>query len=279
MLYSQAGGGTYVPPKPQPTPSATPAVNPTFQPAPPPPNPTLQIPGSTPDYGTLLANDAGLLGAQSAAQQNQSMAAAQRKALLQQAVIRYGGLPAGFKDQYGDVNQETLDTAKANQNSVLANLAKNYAQSQEQFRRGLAARGALQSGDLNYGQDQLDQGYAQQQYDAANNFGNDANQALSAYTGVLQQNNSALAGSISAAEANVYSNPAYRPTPATTANYDSSLSGQYGQPVYSDGSGNLYDQNGNPFTPPAPSASPAATPFTPSGNNLYQNNAALYGWL
>jgi hypothetical protein len=248
MLYADSGG--YV----DPTPTAT--KNPTappVTPAPPPPPGSITFGGYTPDYGGLLGNDPGYLAAQAAARQAQAQAAAQRKQSLQQALIQYGGLPDGFNDQYGDFDQATLDAAKQNQYSTLATLARNYAQSGEQFKRSLAARGALQSGDLNYGQDQLDQAYGQQRYDAANAFGSQANQALAQYMGVLQGNAQSLAGAIQGAESNVSSNPAYQPVAPTTANYDASSSAAYGQPIYSDGNGNLFDMNGNPFAPPAQS--------------------------
>jgi hypothetical protein len=261
--------------KPPPGPSATPVNNPTYTPTPAPPDhaDAIAIPGSgyTPDYTGLISNDPGYQSAQAAAKQAQAMAAAQRKQMLQQAIIRYGGLPDGFKDQYGDIDQSVLDQARQNQNSVLAQLANNYSKSQDQFRRGLAARGALQSGDLNYGQDQLDQGYSQQRYDAANNLGNDVNGALSQYMGVIQGNANNLSSAIQGAEANVYNNPSYRPTPDASANYDAANSHAYGQPIYVDSSGNMYDMNGNPFSPP--SASAAANPY----DDPYVGNARTPG--
>jgi len=244
---------------------------------------SISMPGDSPDYGGLIKGDPGYMAAQANATKTQADAAAQRKQRLQQAIIQYGDLPAGFADQYGDLGAETQALAKNNQFSVLANLAKNYDKSQEQFRRGLASRGALQSGDLNYGADQLDQAYGQQRYDAANQVGNSLNDALGSYTGVLNSNQQNLAGAISGAEANVYSNPAYRPTPATNANYDAANSAAYGQPIYVDDSGNQYDSNGNPFRPGggAAPAAPAA-PEGPTAPDFFapladSNLASLYG--
>jgi hypothetical protein len=217
--------------------------------------------GYTPDYSGLITSDPSYLAAQSAAQLAQSNASAQRRAALRQAIIRYGGgLPAGFTDQYGDVDQATLDQAGQNQQSTLANLATNYAQSEEQFKRGLAARGALQSGDLNYGEDQLNRGYAQQRYDAANALGDTETGLLNSYSGVLNQNAQNLAGAVGTAEQNVFANPAYRPSAASYANYDAANSAKYGQAIYGDDSGNLYDGNGNPFSPPSAPPTPYAAP-------------------
>lgn len=293
MLYGKLDNGAgaplppYMNPNPAPTPAASPTPNPTIgqTPAPPPPPGSVQTgAGYTPDYGGLINNDPAYLAAKSAAEQAQANAAAQRKQQLRQALIQYGGLPSGFTDQYGDLDQATLDAASQNQNSTLAQLAKNYSQSGEQFKRSLAARGALQSGDLNYGQDQLDQGYAQQRYDAANQFGNSANSALGQYMGVLSGNAQSLAGAIGQAEGNVSSNPAYQPTAPTSANYDSGASSQYGQPIYNDGNGNYFDINGNPFTPPAPApaAGLAADPYaTPQAGGRYARDtlAGFYGGM
>lgn len=244
-------------------------------PAAPPAAPAGQVQttaGYTPDYNALLTSDPQYLAAQAAATKSGADASAARRAALRQAVVRYGGMPAGFTDQYGDLDAGTLDLAKGNQQSVLANLATNYAQSEEQFKRGLAARGALQSGDLNYGEDQLSRGLAQQQYDAANQVGDQATGVMNQYTGVLNQNAQNMVGAIGSAESNVLANPAYKPSAATHADYSASASAQYGQPIYDDGSGNLYDSNGQPWSPP--SAAPAAPGAPASDNTFYQYNPA-----
>lgn len=236
-------------------------------PAPAPAAPSINLSGGyNPDYGALIQSDPAYLAAKAAADKAKGDAAAQRKQMLQQALIGYGGLPANFNDQYGDIDQATKDAAANNQFSVLANLAKNYSQSTEQFKRGLAARGALQSGDLNYGLDQLEQGYGQQKYDAANQFGSQINSALNAYNDVIGGNAQSMAQAIQGAEGNVYSNPAYRPSAPSAANYDAGNSAAYGQPIYVDSNGNLFDQNGNPFSPGG-GASPSAAPSgAPSGD-------------
>ena len=248
------------------------ATVPTPTPAPAPAPTITTSPGFTPDYDALIKSDPAYGAAQSAAQLAQSNASAARRAALRSAVIRYGGMPAGFTDQYGDLDQGTLDTAQNNSQSVLANLAHDYSQSEEQFKRGLAARGALQSGDLNYGEDQLQRGYAQQQYDAANQVGDQAQQDLSQYSGVLASNAQNMASAVQGAESNVLSNPAYTPSSASYANYDAASAAQYGQPIYKDPNGVLYDANGNVFTPSAPSGTsgaPAPAPAPSAPDNTY----------
>lgn len=243
-------------------------------PAPPPPPKITTSPGFTPDYNALITSDPAYGTAQSAAQLAQSNASAARRAALRSAVIRYGGMPAGFTDQYGDLDQGTLDAAKNNQQSILANLAHDYAQSEEQFKRGLASRGALQSGDLNYGEDQLQRGYVQQQYDAANTVGDQAQQYLGQYAGVLGQNAQNMAQAVQGAESNVLAN--YKPSAASYADYGAAESAQYGQAIYKDANGVLYDANGNVFTPPSgTSGAPAPTDTsTYDPNTLYQYDPA-----
>lgn len=279
MLYSRLdnGGAGPMPPYMNPGgPSASPTPTATVPTAPPPPapSPNVTVAGSgyTPDYKGLLANDPGYVAAQNAAEAAAGTAKAQRAARLRALYVQYGGnLPDSFKDQYGDIDQATKDAATANQNSTLARLRDNYQQGVAQFQRGLAARGMLQSGELGYGQDQLNRGYQQQQYDAANQFTNTADDAINQYLGVLSGNAQNLAGAIGSAESNVYSNPAYRPVAPTSANYDAGSSAQYGQPVYKGSDGSLYDQYGNPFSPPQASASAAPTdPYNPfAGTNIH----------
>lgn len=228
--------------------------------------------GNTPDYGGLIQNDPTYVAAQSAAQQAQAAAAAQRSAAVKSAIIQYGGLPTGFTDTYGDADQATLDNAKQNQFSTLANLAKTYAQNQQTLRAQLAARGALQSGDLNYGEDQNQQAYGQQQYDAGNAFGGQYTNALNAYSGVLGTNAQNLVGAIQGAESNVQSNPAYQPVPSGSANYDAKSSAQYGQAIYVGPDGTLYDSTGKKYDPYAAAAAAAAavsgTPGAGQGINF-----------
>ena len=103
-------------------------------------------------------------------------------------MTKYGRLPAGFKDTYGDIDQATLDAAKNNQYSTLAQLQRNYQQSVEAFKRALAARGALQSGDYNHGSDQLATGYSQQPfYHQGNAFAGEVNSDLQNYLNVMNE--------------------------------------------------------------------------------------------
>jgi hypothetical protein len=169
-------------------------------------------------------------------------------------------MPSGWADTYGDIDQATKDAAAGNQFSTNATIQNNYQQSVEQFKRALAARGMLQSGDLNYGQDQLNRGEGQQQYDAGNAYMGQYNQALNNYTGVLGQNAQNLGAAVSTAEGNVQSNPAYQPVAPITATYDPSNSAALGTAVYAAPDGTLYDASGNPLSPSASAATGQAPP-------------------
>jgi hypothetical protein len=60
----------------------------------------------------------------------------------------------------------------------------SYEQGVEAFKRSLAARDALQSGDLPTGLGQLDYGKGQSEYDLAQQFGSGARGAVNDYAGV-----------------------------------------------------------------------------------------------
>lgn len=238
----------------------TASIAPPRPPGAPPPN-VIYRTGGIPDYKTLLESDPGYLAAKGTANEAAATAAAQRRATLRSALIRYGGIPSGFEDKYSDIDQATRDAASGNEFSTLGNLARGYAESTDKLKRSLGARGMLQSGDLSYGTDQLERAYGQQRYDVGNQLTDQANQIYSGYSGVLGGNAQALSQAIAQAEGNVYSNPANRPT-ETTANYDASLSAQHGQAIYSDAQGNLYDVYGNPFSPSGPTPVTAQGPMT-----------------
>lgn len=233
-------------------------------------------PGYTPDYSSLLQSSPVLSAAKSAADANQQSADAARRSAVQGSYVQYGGdLPAGWTDKYGDIDQATQDAAKNNQFSTIANLQQNYAKSVDQFKKALAARGMLQSGELNYGQNQLDQGLGQQRYDAGNAFLRDVGGDYSTYAGVLGQNARDLASAVGSAQTSLASNPTYAAIPPTVAHYDSTLSAQYGKAVYSDEWGTLYDQLGNVLkagTPPPPPPPPPAPTSTAPADDFGASN-------
>lgn len=207
------------------------------------PSMSISFGGYTPDYKALLEQDPGLIAARAGSAQSIAAASAARQAAIRQLAMRYGGLPSGFKDTFGDIDPETLKQAQSNQFSDTANLQRNYSQGVEQFKRALAARGVLQSGDLDYGLNQADIARGQQEYDLGDQFASAARGTDQTYQSNVDQANAATTAAIFAAEQAAYANPAYQPIAPTTAQF---IGVNGNGPVYQDAAGNIYDQSGNP---------------------------------
>lgn len=154
------------------------------------------------DLYALIYGDPGYQTAKAGADLSLSNAAAQRRAALRQLVLNYGGM-GGLQDPYGDVDQATLDAASNNPYSQLKQLSRNYDQSVEAFKRQLAARGALQSGDLGYGIGQLDYGRGQSEYDLGQQMLSGAQGAVNTYKGTESGYYNTLAQAIRDAAASV----------------------------------------------------------------------------
>lgn len=171
----------------------------------------VHAPAQPVNYQALLEADPGYMAWQTNSIQDLSNAATQRQAALRALVEQFGGLPAGFKDPYGDLTSGDLALAASNPYSTRANLARDYHTNVESMRKALAARGALHSGDLGYGQNQLDTQYGQQQYDAGQQFAQALQGAISSYTDAQAQDRQAQVGAITGAYGNIIQNPAYVP--------------------------------------------------------------------
>jgi hypothetical protein len=147
------------------------------------------------DLYAAIYGDPGYQAAKAGADRSLASAAAARRAALRQLVLSYGGI-GGLTDTYGDIDQATLDAAAANPYSDIARAKGSYNTGVEAFRRSLAARGALQSGDLGYGQGRLDYQRGQAEYDLANQFSTGAGNAVNAYAGAEGDYYSRLAQAI-----------------------------------------------------------------------------------
>jgi hypothetical protein len=134
------------------------------------------------------------------------------------------------------------------------------------MKRALAARGALQSGELPYGLDQADTAKATAEYDLVQEVSNAAGQAINNYRGTESAVRTAQEQAMRDAEMSVYSNPLNRPTQGTEAQLDPDWKNKYGMPVYVGPGGELYTlgPDGNPvaYTPPRPAQPPPAGVFT-----------------
>lgn len=198
---------TVVPAGPRPGDSAY--VVPTPHPAAAPPPAPGPAPG--PNYTSALQSDPNYLAWQTDSIRNLSDAASTRQAAIRALVEQFGGMPAGFHDQYGDLTSADLALAAQNPYSTEADLKRAYQQNVVNMQKALAARGALHSGDLGYNQNQLDTQYGQDQYDAGQQFAQDLQQAIGAYTSAQDQGRQAQEAAIAAAYADIIGNPAYVP--------------------------------------------------------------------
>ena len=139
------------------------------------------------DWQNIIQSNPGYMQWALGAGERADTATANRRAAMRALAIRFGGLPQNFSDVYGDIDPETTGIASANPESENARLLRSYQQQVEQSRRQLAARGGLQSGELGWGQGQLDLARQGDVYDVTNKF-------LDAASGTLGQYGSTLAG-------------------------------------------------------------------------------------
>lgn len=209
---------------------------------------TMDLPNWQPTqawYKTQVTSEPGYQAWQTGADAARVTAGINRKAAIRALAAQYGGLPAGYTDVYGDLDPATLAIDKANPNSQLNQLAASYATQQQQLQTGLAARGALHSGDLVYGQDQLAGQYASNLQDAANAFLGAPGQgglqgAVADYT---QAYNDAYSGQGDAINQAIQALEAQYPAGVggdTQAQLDPNWQQTYGIPVYSAPDGSLY---------------------------------------
>jgi hypothetical protein len=108
-------------------------------------NPYLQpAAGYTPtDWTKMISGNSGYMNWALSAAERKDVAAANRTAALRALAIRYGGLPQGLKDPYGDIDEGTLTQSRGNPLSESQRLAKSYTDSIEQAKR--PARGTERS--------------------------------------------------------------------------------------------------------------------------------------
>ena len=192
LSNSQAAQGWH----PAATPS-TPSASPT-----PAPNPYLSQIQSDPAYMAWQTNSI----------KNLSDAASSRQAAIRALVAQFGAMPKGFTDKYGDLTSADLALAAQNPYSTEASLKHTYDQNVTSMRKALAARGALHSGDLGYNQGNLDYGYGQDQYNAGQQFAQQLQAAIDAYTGAQAQDRQDQAAAIAQANQDIIGNQAYVPT-------------------------------------------------------------------
>lgn len=179
------------------TPGTTPAwINPGSTVAPPPAAPAPAGPdprsgggggGGSVNWNAIMQQMASWLQGSSQANAMRDQAAAARRASIQQLAIKYGGLPSGFEDKFGDFDSATQALAGQNQFADTKLLAKRYLESQDQLKRQLAARRALSSGETGYGMDKLDFQKGVDESNLGNDFLGNINNAYSQYGDRMSQ--------------------------------------------------------------------------------------------
>lgn len=224
---------------------------------------------SSPIYQAFLSSRTGGVGA----------AATQRAEATKSLLSKYGFLPPGFKDTYGDLTDTDIQAAANNPFSFKATNKRNYEQGIEAMHKALSARGMLQSGELGYGQQQADYGRDLADYNAGGDFSSALRGIIGNYLGVEQGYNSQEPTAISQASSDVQARyPQGNAHPATL------IAGsiqQYGQPVYKDPDGVLWTldpttQKPVRFTPPP--AAPAA-PAVTSGYDSFYSEGGRWGGI
>lgn len=119
-----------------------------------------------PDYSALLQGDPGYINANAAAVADASSAARQRANLAKAAIIGFGGTPASWGNQFGDITAADIAAAQQNPYSTLATLTRQRGQGNTDLAAQLAARGILSSGALTGGQQALQNSQEEAQYNA-----------------------------------------------------------------------------------------------------------------
>jgi hypothetical protein len=198
----------------------------------------LQVGGHTPDYQSLIKSDPGYMAFEASKNQAFANAATKRGQSIKNLTLQFGGLPAGFKDAYGDLGAADIAAGQNNPFSTEHQIQQGYDQSVLDTKRQMAARGVLQSGDTVYGLQQDDQARAKAEYEATQALLQALQGAIGDYTGTVSDYGNQEYGAISDASGRIEN--LYPTTPGHGAGYDTALSQHYGEPIYRDADGKLW---------------------------------------
>ena len=231
----------------------------------------------TPDWASLIQNDPGFLQDQSTLSASGIANASQRDALMQTALVNFGGnvdMNAVAKTLGVDPSSlSNLDPATvqalAHQNDVAGTSTQSRLDAANTLatrgiKNALNARGLLNSGETGYQLGQQQQSYTQAQYDARQKLTDYMTQYQQGYLTGQQQLNQSLSTAASSAADRQYANNTG--SAGTTANY--SYTDAAGTHVYADSNGNLFNPDGTPYAAPAapaptPTAAPVQQPWNP----------------
>lgn len=223
--------------------------------------PSINVGGNMPDYASIISSLLQQPRAELAAQGISD--ASQRAAATQRALAMFGEVPTdlpSFASQ--DVNAETRALAQSNTQAGLSTLARITKAAQDAKRTGvnqLAARGALQSGELGHFLQEHQQGVTTAQYDARQQLLDYLQGVQAAYVEAERRRKEAEAQALLAATQQAYmQNP---PSPPLQASY--AFSNPLAGPVYSvPGVPHGFNQQGQPIiaSPPSQQTIPVVAP-------------------
>lgn len=205
--------------------------------APPPPPVAPPPPPRAPiDRSALLRGTSVYTNWATSAANRKSAAAARRAAAIRTLIGRYGKLPSGYQDSFGDLRPEDIAAAQNDPLSSTAQLAKAAAESRRSAIGQLAARGGLGSGELGYTENNLESSRATAERGLLNSIMDALTGTAGGYTDEVNAVDAEEPGVLSQAEDivnSMYQEPASAPAPAAPpgiAYQPQSFTPTFGQP-------------------------------------------------
>jgi hypothetical protein len=134
------------------------------------PETTTTTPGkagywTNPDWEGLIQGDPTYMATLAQIEASGASAGRERAAAVRRAIAQFGGTPKGWASGFGDVDPATLAAAQENPYSTLAQLDKARGMGRADLGAALGARGMLSSGALTGGEQVIQKGYEQAQYE------------------------------------------------------------------------------------------------------------------
>lgn len=216
---------------------------------------TTTVPGYTPNYGQLIANDPTLKQIQADLAASGVADLGSRNAAINRYLVGFGAVPdvnAASKSLGIDLGQAvdptTAALAQENPYSTEANLSKSHTDALRQIRQGLAARGGLRSGELGFQLGKENTAYGQAQSDATQKVLDLIAGVQAAYTDAQRQAQAQLNDAAMTTAGRVAD--LYPATGSQVATYDAGASAAAGAHVYKGPDGRYYNQDGSAYNGP-----------------------------
>lgn len=146
------------------------------------PAPIAPPPAAPVDMAALIRAHPAYAAWQAKVQGKRNTLGTTRQQAIRTLVSRYGGLPKGMADTYGDITPEIAAAAGSDPYSAVNTLKRNYDLAVTSNQKALAARGALQSGELGHTQGLIDTAQGAAERDQFQAYSDAINAALSGYT-------------------------------------------------------------------------------------------------